>query len=110
MEARAEVKSEWKKFRADKPGERFQKLHERRNKNASRFSAQRIFNAAAGIAVILVGLILVPAPGPGWLIAVAGFALIATEFLTVARWLDAAEVKVRSWLPGQQKPSDQKAP
>jgi len=102
--ARAEIESEWRRLRADNPGERFQNLHHRRQKKGCHL-AQRIFTVAAGVLVIVVGLILVPGPGPGWTIAAAGCGLLGTEFLCVARWLDAAEVKIRSWLPQKSQGS-----
>ena len=33
-----------------------------------------------GFSIIGVGIILLPLPGPGWLIIFAGFAILATEF------------------------------
>jgi uncharacterized protein (TIGR02611 family) len=36
--------------------------------------------AAVGLMVITVGLILVPLPGPGWLIVFVGVAVLGTEF------------------------------
>lgn len=96
------LKSLWKKFRADSPGKRFENLYRRRrNEETGRFSAERIVNAGAGIALIVVGLILIPAPGPGWLIVAVGCGLIGSEFLFAARLLDSAEMKIRSWLPSQ---------
>lgn len=43
-----------------------------------------------GCLIVLGGIILVPLPGPGWVIIFAGFAILATEF-------EQAE-KVRDWL------------
>jgi uncharacterized protein (TIGR02611 family) len=43
----------------------------------------------AGSLVILGGIILLPLPGPGWVIIFAGFAILATEF-------DQAQ-KIRDW-------------
>ncbi|WEO79138.1 TIGR02611 family protein [Cryobacterium sp. SO2] len=40
----------------------------------------RVLVAVAGIVVIAVGLILVPLPGPGWLIVFIGVAGLGTEF------------------------------
>ncbi|MBA3757496.1 TIGR02611 family protein [Candidatus Saccharibacteria bacterium] len=48
-----------------------------------------------GTFVVIVGLVLLPLPGPGWLIIFGGFAILATEF--------AAAEKVRSWLVDQMK-------
>lgn len=43
-----------------------------------------------GVLIVIGGIILLPLPGPGWVIIFAGFALLATEF-------SAAE-KVQDWL------------
>jgi len=43
----------------------------------------------AGLAVVAVGVVLLPLPGPGWLVIFAGLALWATEFVwaqLVLRW------------------------
>jgi uncharacterized protein (TIGR02611 family) len=87
----------WQRFRAARPGQRFQTIyrgrHERRTGGRS---FKNIINIASGVALVIVGLILVPAPGPGWLIVALGGALLAREFLTVARFLDAFEIKLRN--------------
>ena len=44
----------------------------------------------AGTAIVALGLILLPLPGPGWLIIFLGFAVLATEFATAE--------KIRAWL------------
>jgi putative transmembrane protein PGPGW len=89
------LRKQWRAFRADPPGERFQLRHERRRK-ARRTLAVRL--AWIGFAVFLVGvgIVLVPAPGPGFLVILFGAALLAEESLLVARGLDRAEVWVRS--------------
>ncbi|HSX31910.1 MAG TPA: PGPGW domain-containing protein [Candidatus Saccharimonadales bacterium] len=33
-----------------------------------------------GFAIVATGIVLLPLPGPGWVIIFAGFALLATEF------------------------------
>ncbi len=40
----------------------------------------------AGLSLVLVGIVAIPLPGPGWAIVFAGIALLATEFVW-ARWL-----------------------
>ena len=40
----------------------------------------RLLVALAGLTVIVIGLILVPLPGPGWLIVFVGVATLGTEF------------------------------
>jgi uncharacterized protein (TIGR02611 family) len=42
--------------------------------------AYKIGVALAGVVVIAVGLVLVPLPGPGWLIVFVGVAVLGTEF------------------------------
>ena len=41
---------------------------------------RRLAVGVSGSAIVVVGLILVPLPGPGWAIALAGVALLGTEF------------------------------
>ncbi|WP_328769384.1 TIGR02611 family protein [Streptomyces sp. NBC_00286] len=47
-----------------------------------------------GLAVIVMGVILLPLPGPGWLVIFAGMALWATEFAWAQRVLRWAKRKV----------------
>ena len=47
--------------------------------------------------VVVLGLILVPYPGPGWLIVFAGLAILATEFDQAQRILDFAKGKYDDW-------------
>lgn len=42
-----------------------------------------------GLAVVIIGIIMLPLPGPGWLVIFAGMAIWATEFVwaqLVLRW------------------------
>ncbi|WP_423923958.1 TIGR02611 family protein [Frigoribacterium sp. 2-23] len=60
----------------------------------------RVGVALAGLVVILVGLILVPLPGPGWLIVFLGVALLGTEFPAahrVTRFVRRQAHRVRVW-------------
>jgi len=58
-----------------------------------RRSGKRTAVAVAGFVVLVVGLILIPLPGPGWLIVFAGLAILATEFAWAERLLRYAEDK-----------------
>jgi hypothetical protein len=94
------LKTNWQRFREDRPGRRFQNLHQRRRNGKSPNSPiERVVNSAGGVGLVAVGVVLIPAPGPGWIIVAIGFALLASEFLGVARLLDATELKARGWLP-----------
>jgi uncharacterized protein (TIGR02611 family) len=47
--------------------------------------------------IVLVGLIAIPYPGPGWLIVFAGLAVLATEFAWAQRLLDRVRGKYEAW-------------
>jgi uncharacterized protein (TIGR02611 family) len=50
-----------------------------------------------GVAVIAIGIVLLPLPGPGWLIIFAGLGLLATEFEWAARLLRWVRAQVSMW-------------
>lgn len=50
-----------------------------------------------GVSVILVGIVLLPLPGPGWLIIFAGLATLALEFPWARHLLTFAREQVRRW-------------
>lgn len=53
--------------------------------------------AIVGGLVLLIGIIAIPYPGPGWLIVFAGLAILATEFDWAQRLLDRARAKYNAW-------------
>jgi uncharacterized protein (TIGR02611 family) len=55
----------------------------------------RALVAVAGLTVIVVGLLLVPLPGPGWLIVFVGVAILGTEFPAAHRLTRAVRRMVR---------------
>ncbi len=57
----------------------------------------RIMISIVGFLVIVVGIVLLPLPGPGWLIIFAGLGLWATEFRWAARLLTWARAQVMRW-------------
>ena len=50
-----------------------------------------------GVSVILVGIVLLPLPGPGWIIIFAGLGLLAVEFVWARRLLRFARRQVARW-------------
>ena len=68
----------------------------------------QIFVAIAGIVTIIVGVILLPLPGPGSVVIFAGVGILATEFI----WAKQLLTRVRIWFKQQsrrwknRKPSD----
>ncbi|GAA1506176.1 hypothetical protein GCM10009677_43230 [Sphaerisporangium rubeum] len=57
----------------------------------------RIVVGVLGTALVVTGLVLVPLPGPGWLIVFAGLAVLATEFEWAHRLLQFAKRTVSAW-------------
>lgn len=59
-----------------------------------------IWRTAVGVVgglVTIAGLVMVPAPGPGWLVVFFGLLILASEFEFAQRWLDFAKRHVSRW-------------
>jgi len=67
--------------------------HRERIKRHSR----RVFVGVLGGLVVLIGIVLIPYPGPGWLIVFAGLAILATEFEFASKTLDKLRVRYDQW-------------
>ena len=92
----------WRHFKSSKPGDRFQVRYYYRKQSApGRLS--RVFNIVVGSALAIVSAFFGWAPGPGLLTLVIGLAMVGGEFLTVARFLDWSEVRLRklAWVAGK---------
>jgi uncharacterized protein (TIGR02611 family) len=61
------------------------------------FLGWRIGVTVVGVAIIAGGIVLLPLPGPGWLIIFAGLGVLATEYEWAARLLRFARDKVKEW-------------
>jgi uncharacterized protein (TIGR02611 family) len=59
--------------------------------------AWRVGVTVAGVAVIAVGIVLLPLPGPGWLIIFAGLGILSTEYVWAKRLLGWVRAQVRRW-------------
>ncbi|MBO0876735.1 MAG: TIGR02611 family protein [Pseudonocardia sp.] len=57
----------------------------------------RIGVGALGGLVIAIGIVLIPYPGPGWLVVFAGLAVLATEFAWARRVLRYARARYDAW-------------
>ncbi|MEV0806932.1 TIGR02611 family protein [Micromonospora sp. NPDC050200] len=57
----------------------------------------KIFISIAGAIVVTIGLVLIPLPGPGWLIVIAGLAIWAVEFHWARRLLAFTRRHVQAW-------------
>lgn len=60
-------------------------------------NARKILIGILGGLVLLIGLVLIPYPGPGWLIVFFGLAILATEFMWAQGILDRLRQKYDDW-------------
>ncbi|MDT4918351.1 MAG: hypothetical protein QOH89_3051 [Pseudonocardiales bacterium] len=61
----------------------------------------RLVVTALGVAVLGVGIILLPLPGPGWLIIFGGLSILASEYAWAARLLASVRrvfVRWKTWV------------
>ena len=84
----------WRLFTSSKPGDRFQvRYYYRKQSGPGRLS--RFFNIVVGSVLVIFSAFFGWAPGPGIVTLVIGLAMVGGEFLTVARFLDWGEVRLR---------------
>ena len=88
------LKSQWQALRNSPPGHRFTRYHERL-RGTGRSTLRRIALLLLGGTLVIVGVILMPAPGPGMLIVLAGACVLARESSRVALGLDRLELFAR---------------
>jgi uncharacterized protein (TIGR02611 family) len=84
----------------DEPGLLDEKLgiRARIKRNPALALAYRLAVAIAGGLIVVLGLALVPLPGPGWLIVFLGLGILATEFAWAGRLLKFGRRTLTSWL------------
>ncbi|HST66790.1 MAG TPA: TIGR02611 family protein [Mycobacteriales bacterium] len=70
----------------------------RLKRNPALALAYRIAVGIVGGLIVVLGLALVPLPGPGWLIVFLGLGILATEFAWAERLLDFGRRTLTSWL------------
>lgn len=63
-------------------------VKERRERHRERSRVVRAAVVLAGFVVVLVGLAMIPLPGPGLLVIAAGLAVLALEFVWAERLLE----------------------
>ena len=62
-----------------------------------RTHSKKVAIGIVGGIVVLLGLVMVPYPGPGWLVVFGGLAILATEFEFASKALDYAKGKYDAW-------------
>jgi len=60
--------------------------------------SKKVLIGIIGGLVVLIGLVLIPYPGPGWLIVFTGFAILATEFVFAQKTLHQLRLRYDAWV------------
>ena len=94
---REALQVEWKAFTSSPAGKRFQDRYQRK-RGADRPAWKKIVSPVIGITMVTLGLVLLPAPGPGIPVVLLGLALVAEHFLWAAKFLDRCEGPLRALL------------
>ena len=88
------LKATWQRLKQAAPGSRFQnEYHVHRETSRGKWS--RVLSIAASVVIVAVGIVALPAPGPGFLVIAVGAALLARESLAIARAADWVELRLR---------------
>jgi uncharacterized protein (TIGR02611 family) len=87
------IKDHWQDFKRGRPGHRFQERYRRRDRQGHGLFAKAVY-LVSGFGLLVAGIILMPAPGPGFLVVFVGAGLIAKESHAAARVLDWIELRL----------------
>ncbi len=71
---------------------------------------RKVVTAIVGGVVVVIGVILIPLPGPGGLIVLGGLAVLATEFDGAQKLVDRIKDRVRQALARARPPEPQDEP
>ena len=102
------MRKSWRELKLGQPGRRFQDRHARR-REAGRGTALKCVLIGAGVLIVLVGLVLLPLPGPGMLVVALGALMMADGSRATAKALDSLELRARR-LYSALRPSSRQRP
>lgn len=57
----------------------------------------KVVVAILGVATIALGIVMIPLPGPGWLVVFAGLAILSIEYVWAKHLLHYGREKVKVW-------------
>jgi uncharacterized protein (TIGR02611 family) len=89
------LKRRWAELRNGRPGRRFQERFERMRARSKHGALRKAAAMAAGVAIVLAGIVFLPMPGPGIAIIAVGAVLLAERSHATAKALDWLELKLR---------------
>jgi len=49
--------------------------------------ARRVIITVIGFTVLLLGIVMIVTPGPGWLVILLGLSILSAEFVWARRWM-----------------------
>jgi hypothetical protein len=90
------IKAYWGQLLRGHDGRRFRELYAYRHRRRGDGPWARTLTILAGVGLVFGGLAIGWLPGPGGFIALIGGALLAAEFLPIAKALDWAERRIRA--------------
>ena len=102
------LKQGWQDLTRGQPGHRFQDRYARRREAARGVLGKCAF-VCLGVLILVAGIVLLPLPGPGMLIVAVGALLMAEGSHTMAKLLDALELRARR-LYSSLRPSPRQRP
>lgn len=76
--------------------DRFWRLRARAQRGRIGRTVWKVAVSVLGLLIIVAGIVLLPLPGPGWLIIFGGLGIWATEFAWAGRLLEWTKLKVRA--------------
>jgi uncharacterized protein (TIGR02611 family) len=83
---------------AEKPHHGLRRRLDRMRRTRTGRIAVRVVLTVLGFGVVGLGLTLIPLPGPGWAIVIAGLAILALEYTWAHRLMTFTKKQVVSWV------------
>jgi hypothetical protein len=89
---KAKLKKKLDELGQETPGERFQDRYHAAHARGGNPILRKFLFFGGGLLVIAIGIVMLPAPGPGMVVIAIGASMMARESLAMAKGLDRLEV------------------
>lgn len=94
--SRFHFRDDWRALKRGRPGHRFQDRYAAAHRAGPRSGMwQRILTFVIAALLLAIAAVLSVIPGPAFPFFILAGALLATQSKTIARWMDALEVRTR---------------